>query len=622
MCLHDREMPRKGKEMLRIQWLGLLGLGLPITACALDTEGGDVAQKQQDIRNGTIDASDEWRDATVRISNGIGPCTGQLVTPELVLLASHCIQGGGSLSSCTNNAQCTNSNESCVAGQCQVTINGTWANAVVDIGPDQNNPLITKNVVGWVTRDDGPTAAGVASERQLDLMFLAIDSLTPAEMADVYPYRPEAPSAVQSSEAATAVGYGAQNITLNAAGSAWVTTASTDRRFQTWGFGSEATFSMTSVDAIQYSIDVASYDSTLAGDSGGPLFRLLDETDLSMREQIGVISGGTLPTSGQATSVWANLADPDVWEWIEQAATEDIFDFAPGDPDGKWYGERDYTGPCRTDVDPDCDRNTVKNAACYQPFVEGSVMHNPRGMGATDSDVAVYGTDRVRLNDRAVVKYGSGGRADIASGGAMRIGADAKLGRATAVGPVVVNHRAEADGVLSSTKKVANYAGVPIIEGQARPAPLKDADWYISGTQDVILEPGESMTLSPYTLLDNVTVKSDAELVLQPGAYYFSSLQLEPGANLRIELGESTTVYLTGTLNHKGSIVGGSASDFTVVSNTPNTVFLESSFRGTVVAPRGMINLGSVPHTGAFFGARVEVHQAATIYHQRAVCNF
>lgn len=118
----------------------------------------------------------------------------------------------------------------------------------------------------------------------------------------------------------------------------------------------------------------------------------------------------------------------------------------------------------------------------------------------------------------------------------------------------------------------------------------------------------------------DVIVRARGKLTLGPGKYFFSSLLVEPTAELRIKNDDTVIVYVKTSLVHRGLIseVAPYRANvlFAVAGNAPTLI--EAPFRGTLVAPQSSIVLASTTtgHEGAFFGRSVEARPWTTIRHR------
>ncbi len=126
------------------------------------------------------------------------------------------------------------------------------------------------------------------------------------------------------------------------------------------------------------------------GDSGGPLF--ISHPD-GTREVLGTSAlvwfWGEPPRLAVAAA-WADITNPEISSWI----TAHVLDSANGghspewlaahgkDASTFWYGEADYTGPCQTAQDPDCDywySSHDDQPTVYNPDQSGGAPSTPCG---------------------------------------------------------------------------------------------------------------------------------------------------------------------------------------------------------------------------------------------------
>jgi hypothetical protein len=103
-------------------------------------------------------------------------------------------------------------------------------------------------------------------------------------------------------------------------------------------------------------------------------------------------------------------------------------------------------------------------------------------------------------------------------------------------------------------------------------------------------------------------VFSRGQLILSSGAYNFTSLDLEPQAQLVTPsaAAETAQLFVRDSVIYRGSTVtssGQAAPLFLGYTGTSAaTVTVESPFKRTVVAPRAQLNLQSLNGTGVYSG--------------------
>lgn len=123
-----------------------------------------------------------------------------------------------------------------------------------------------------------------------------------------------------------------------------------------------------------------------------------------------------------------------------------------------------------------------------------------------------------------------------------------------------------------------------------------------------------------------VTVRPGAHLQLSAGDYVFKSIDLESNAHLEIIKTNGPVrvlvlenAILRASYDHTPATPNGFVMGFA----GQNTVYLETPFRGTVVAPNATVNLRSVDpevHRGEFFGKSIKTEGGARVVHVPAAC--
>jgi hypothetical protein len=133
----------------------------------------------------------------------------------------------------------------------------------------------------------------------------------------------------------------------------------------------------------------------------------------------------------------------------------------------------------------------------------------------------------------------------------------------------------------------------------------------------VRLEPGTSRTIAPGSF-GEVSLKNGSILTLRAGTYYFRVLQLETGSKIVLADPGAVTVFVDTSFTHRGTIVaaGGGDPQLFLGYFGQNSGFIESSFAGTVLAPRAELVLGNSASTtlrGVFFARRILVRAGVTV---------
>lgn len=233
--------------------------------------------------------------------------------------------------------------------------------------------------------------------------------------------------------------------------------------------------------------------------------------------------------------------------------------------------------------------------------------------------VAVLATNRLALADRAAVRLGSG-FADVVGYGSVEVGAD---GRTASVygGPTLLRNRAVVAGSVLSSGTVTLQSGASVTGGTFQNAfvPPHDIGWSVTrppGSQDVNLEPDQSLTLPPGSYRRG-SIKSRATLRLSAGTYYFDALTFEPDARLR--LGGSVVLHVMADFTWRGIEQLDAGASLYLAHHGTSTAFFERPFVGRVLSPRGSLVLGTgAPQTfdGRFFARNVEARPGVTVRFQ------
>jgi hypothetical protein len=488
----------------------------------------------------------------------------------------------------------------------------------VRVGYMRIAPEHSRTIQGVLSALYGPTDLREPDHQSRDIALLIVSgAITSAARDDAYPQRPSPAARAESNMPATMVGYGQTDLGG----------LPRQRRTLTRGFDDPIVLSFPT--PLEMREDIAPYSGPGEGDSGGPLFRLLDERDKLIREQVGVHTRGkTGPNGTPGYSIWVRLDTQWARDWLEQAAGQEAYALMNDTPvPGRWYGETDYGGPCRSSFDGDCDRNVDDPVNCPMVFDEGTKTYNPPDMGNADTtSVALYGTLYVEVNDRAVVWNGRGGLGDIVAGPGRwgqhtRIGVEARVADVYSVGPVEVAPRASIDGVLTGGGLSGN---APLIRGKPRVPPIALSTTFAptGPDDDISLEPEQ-----PPRDIDPgdyrwVTVKRASQLRLSTGVYHFRGLTLDSQGILGLDTSNGPIVlYVQERLTIRGDI-NGNTRLFMLGYMGTSTVPVEDTLRATLVAPRAHVNLApGMPHYGAVYAESVTLHQDSWFTFMPFVCS-
>jgi len=286
---------------------------------------------------------------------------------------------------------------------------------------------------------------------------------------------------------------------------------------------------------------------------------------------------------------------------------------------------------------------TFKGSALRTFFLEALAWAPPVALPSFAlTDVAVYGSTAVWINDRSAVlmpdkvtpaRVASGGFRGISFDGAdMELGADAKVGDLWVNDNVHLRDRARAGNIVAEGRVIRgnNTITGSVLEHHASGMPLITLPTWPSGTPGaaVVLQPDSGVreldTGSVVRLIGNVIVNRGATLSLRPSSvpYYFESLTIEPGGAVTLDTtGGPQRIFLKSGFIYRGSINDSNTTvvgDILIGVHGTGSVSLEAPLVATVVAPERALSLdaNSRPFTGSFFARTVTVHQATVVYHR------
>lgn len=222
---------------------------------------------------------------------------------------------------------------------------------------------------------------------------------------------------------------------------------------------------------------------------------------------------------------------------------------------------------------------------------------------------SIFGAHGVTIDDGSSV----GGSLFSGAGGLLTLQNDVSAGSVFSLSPVVLKDRviaASIDTNAGVTPGHSDTIGAFLVSPPTLP-PFPALNPVFTGGRSVTVNPtpqsGSVVSLAPgqYGV---VTVYSRGRLILSGGAYDFTSLDLEPQAQLvtTSAVAETTQLFVRDSVTYRGSTVassGQAAPLFLGYTGTaPATMTIEAPFAGTVVAPRAQLNLQSLNGTGIYTG--------------------
>jgi hypothetical protein len=239
--------------------------------------------------------------------------------------------------------------------------------------------------------------------------------------------------------------------------------------------------------------------------------------------------------------------------------------------------------------------------------------HVDNGCDSGLSQLCLLGAGAVRVQDRVRVvnRAGGFGRIGNSGGAATLVGEGSRVGDVASVASVRLRARARVSGDLVTGGMLVREDGAvvtgSVLENQTVILPSLTpflADFpALDG--NVTVERGRTVSLAPGAH-HNVIVRRDGRLRLRAGTYFFGSLVMEPGSTVELDKrrGEilirvRSAFVMRGRFRDPAAGFAGAI----VVYQGDKPIELESRFEGTLIAPRGKVELEDVDrgHEGAFF---------------------
>lgn len=238
---------------------------------------------------------------------------------------------------------------------------------------------------------------------------------------------------------------------------------------------------------------------------------------------------------------------------------------------------------------------------------------------------ALAASERLGIGAGAEIDHVDGG-APVSSLGTevLRVEPDAVLNDVWSRGPVDLRDRVRVRGSIHAPN-VTVGEGVTLGGGHENDAifdPPTSLSWQVTypeqGSPGIDLAPNQTGELAPGRYLGTVRVASGAKLRLQSGVYYLDqTLQLEAQAILELNQSHGPIIIYVDSVQLRGAIISstGDTPDLLIVALGSQTVFVERSYDGALLAPFASMVLRDVPggHTGYFAAKTLDVDAGAKV---------
>lgn len=205
---------------------------------------------------------------------------------------------------------------------------------------------------------------------------------------------------------------------------------------------------------------------------------------------------------------------------------------------------------------------------------------------------------------------------------------EGRVGELSSVSQVEFRDRSSTTLLLSPVSYLQHYNQITVTQHQflTPPAlPLLEYPVLPAGTEEVFVGSDQTRTLAPGSY-GKVIVHGGGRLVLTPGEYSFTELDLHWGSHLDLQNGlADIEVVVAGTTRLQSSVnyATGSTAGFVLTYLGTDTVFLESQFKGTLLAPNGTLNfraLNGLSHEGEFYAKHIKTEGGAKVRHVPSSC--
>ncbi|MDR1759053.1 MAG: hypothetical protein LBR60_00840 [Fibrobacter sp.] len=306
----------------------------------------------------------------------------------------------------------------------------------------------------------------------------------------------------------------------------------------------------------------------------------------------------------------------------------------------KLLADEDNDG-LRAELDVDSDGDGYCDGDEYSENTDSKIMlevqNHPSNMEprCVAHPVALLAREKLFINDRAYCDDGINPCPVISLGKdndyAVNLGVSAWVGDITVRGNVWLRSHSQVHGDLHLGGTLNNQGGTALVAGTIYRAsrealvapgvyqsvftknymPLVDFKLFSSLT----VNSNKTYNLPPNAYLNKVIVSSGATLRLMPGTYNWGELIVEAGGVLELPESGTVTIKIKDHFQWNGTFGNTSllnvAGRLIVHTDAAETVFLNSSFAGQLIAPKALVILGQGDklYAGQIAARSITIHQ-------------
>ncbi len=218
---------------------------------------------------------------------------------------------------------------------------------------------------------------------------------------------------------------------------------------------------------------------------------------------------------------------------------------------------------------------------------------------------ATFANRSIEIRDRARTTNATGGFATLTNLGSLitRVGTDARSGTLLSVASVDLRDRSTVNGSLTTRGSLTRGLSTTVTglirtntTVTAPPFPTFAGITFPPNGGGVLAVGLNEVVALPNGSYPDTFVNTGGTLVLSSGDYYFASFTSNSNSIVRInDAAGPVRIYVANNLNYRGPFLrsDGSTPLMMVGYNGTNTAVLEAAFSGTVVAPRGTLEMGT-----------------------------